>query len=70
MKTLKCDLCDFVESGETFEKWMGALKSHYSDKHMDFMMQKSNLTDDEKMTGMKKWMDNNKARFDAEPETN
>ena len=70
MKILKCDLCDFVEKGENFEAWMNALKKHYGEKHMDFMMQKGNLTDEEKMDGMKKWMEDNKTRFDTEPETN
>ncbi len=70
MKTLKCDMCDFVEKGDTFENWMSNLKSHYGEKHMDFMMQKSNLTDEEKMAGMQKWMSDNRARFESEPGKN
>ena len=33
MKTLKCDLCDQVAQGETFEEWMNALKPHYMEAH-------------------------------------
>ena len=32
------------------------------------MMQKANLTDEEKMAEMQKWMAENKIRFDDEPE--
>ena len=65
MKTLKCDLCEITAQGETFEDWMNALKTHYGEAHADFMQQKYSLSDEEKMTGMQKWMTENKARFDA-----
>ena len=70
MKTLKCDMCDFVESGDTFENWMNNLQKHYGEKHMDFMMQKHNFNDEEKMVAMQKWMMDNRARFETESETN
>jgi len=65
MKTLKCDLCDHEAQGETFEEWMNNLKPHYAEAHADFMKQKGELPKEEQMTEMKKWMDENKARFDA-----
>ena len=67
MKTLKCD---FEEKGETFEKWMNALKPHYSEKHMNIKVQKADITAEEKMADMKKWMEDNKVRFHEKPETN
>ena len=33
MKALKCDMCDHVGEGETFEAWMTALKPHYMEAH-------------------------------------
>lgn len=65
MKTLKCDLCDHEESAETFEEWMNKLKPHYAKAHADVMKGKSGLTDEEKQGEMKRWMLENKARFDA-----
>jgi hypothetical protein len=70
MKTLKCDLCDYQASGETFESWMEALKSHYAEEHADFMKQKGEQSKDEQMAGMQKWMTENKARFDSQPADN
>ena len=60
MKTLKCDLCDVIAEGETFEEWMVALKPHYATAHAE-VMKDSNKTKED----MEKWMAENKARFDA-----
>ena len=65
MKTLKCDLCETTAEGETFEEWTNKLKPHYAEAHIDFMQQKGELTKEEQMTEMQKWMVENKARFDA-----
>ena len=29
MKTLKCDVCEVIADGKTFENWMEALIPHY-----------------------------------------
>jgi len=64
MKTLKCDLCEVTAEGETFEEWTKALYPHYAEVHADAM--KSHRGDSTKAKGaMKKWMTDNKARFDA-----
>ncbi|MEM7610934.1 MAG: hypothetical protein AAF270_04615 [Pseudomonadota bacterium] len=60
MKTLSCDLCDETAEGETFEDWMMALRPHYMQAHADVMQNASHTEQD-----MKKWMDENRARFDA-----
>ena len=60
MKTMKCDLCDFEAQGETFEEWMEALKPHYMEAHADVMSDPTKGKED-----MMKWMQENKARFDA-----
>ena len=65
MKTLKCDLCDFVAQGETFGEWMNALKPHYGTAHADIMMKNMQLPPEEMKTEMEKWMTENKARFEA-----
>jgi len=65
MKTLKCDMCDFEASGDTFEGWMEALKPHYAEAHADFMKQKGELPQGEQMAEMQKWMIENKQRFDS-----
>ena len=64
MKKLKCDLCDYVAEGETFEAWVNTLKPHYADKHADVMESKKG-TPEEMKAGMMEWMSENKARFDA-----
>ena len=64
MKKLKCDLCDHVAQGETFEEWMNALKPHYALAHADVMNSKKG-TPEEMKAGMMKWMAENKARFEA-----
>ena len=64
MKKLKCDLCDYIAEGETFEAWMNALKPHYGDAHAD-VMQSHEGTPEEMQAKMMKWMVENKARFDA-----
>ena len=68
MKKLKCDLCDHVAEGETFEEWMNALKPHYAEAHADFMQQKAGQSKEEQNAGMQKWMTDNQVRFDAQPE--
>ena len=65
MKTLKCDLCGFETSGETFEDWMNNMKPHYAEAHADFMKEKGSLSPSEQMAQMQKWMEENKARFEA-----
>lgn len=64
MKTLKCDLCDDVAQGETFEDWMNNLKPHYFKAHPEVMNDPSHGEEE-----MKKWMLENKARFANAPET-
>jgi hypothetical protein len=59
MKILKCDLCDATAEGETFDEWMRALMPHYMEAHPDVM------NDPEKAKDTGKWMEDNKARFDA-----
>lgn len=60
MKTVTCDLCDATAQGKTFEEWMTNLQPHYMQAHPEVM---SNPDGD-----MNKWMEENKARFDAAPE--
>ncbi len=60
MKTLKCDLCEAVAEGETFEAWMSALMPHYMQAHADVMNDPKNGKEE-----MEKWMVENKARFDS-----
>ena len=60
MKSLKCDLCDFVAQGETFEEWMKALAPHYMDAHADVMNDPKNGEEERQQ-----WMAENRARFDA-----
>ena len=65
MKTLKCDMCDHEAQGNTFEEWMENLKPHYAEAHADHMKQMGEMSKEEQMAGMQKWMMENKARFDA-----
>ena len=60
MKSLKCDLCEFVAQGETFEDWMRALMPHYLKAHTDVMNDPKNGEQDRE-----NWMAENRARFDA-----
>ncbi len=60
MKSVKCDLCDVLAEGETFEEWMNALRPHYMEAHADVMNDPSHGQEQ-----MEKWMADNKARFDA-----
>ena len=64
MKTLKCDLCDHEAQGETFEAWMSALRPHYMEAHAD-VMNDSSRTEEEQQEEGKRWMAENKKRFDA-----
>jgi hypothetical protein len=59
MKKLKCDLCEEFASGETFGDWMVALMPHYMNSHADVMNDKSKGEAEQK-----KWMEENKLRFD------
>ena len=63
MKTLKCDLCEVTAQGETFEEWMKALKPHYMAAHPEVMKESDHSEED-----AKKWMAENKERFEAAPE--
>ncbi len=65
MKKLKCDLCDVVAEGDTFEGWMKALMPHYATAHAEVMIGKAGLADEEKKAEMNNWMVENKARFEA-----
>ena len=65
MKKLKCDLCSHEAQGETFEEWMKALMPHYMNAHADMMNNKSNLSKEDMEKERRKWMAENKARFDA-----
>jgi hypothetical protein len=60
MKSLKCDLCEYVAEGETFEEWMMALRPHYMEAHADVMSDSSRGKEE-----MEAWMKENRARFDA-----
>lgn len=60
MKTLKCDLCDYEAQGETFEAWMQTLMPHYMEAHADVMNDPKNGKEEQM-----KWMNDNKARFEA-----
>lgn len=60
MKTLTCDICEYTAEGETFSEWMQALRPHYMEAHSDVMKDPSKDEDD-----MKKWMEENEARFNA-----
>ena len=46
MKSLTCDLCEFVAQGETFEAWMEALKPHYNEAHADVMKDPTKTKED------------------------
>ena len=63
MKTVKCDLCNATAQGKDFEEWMNNLKPHYMQAHAEVMSDSSKGEED-----MKKWMAENKARFDAQPD--
>ena len=60
MKNLKCDLCDHIAQGETFEDWMQALMPHYVKAYADVMYDPKNGEEERK-----RWMAENRARFDA-----
>lgn len=68
MKTLKCDLCDHEAQGGTFEEWMDNLKPHYAEAHSEVMKGKSGMTPEEQQEEMRTWMEENRARFEAQPE--
>ena len=65
MKSMKCDRCDHIAEGATFEDWMNALKPHYGMMHAEVMTQHSGASKEEQMAKMQEWMDENRARFDA-----
>ena len=60
MKSLKCDLCEHVAEGATFEEWMMALRPHYMEAHADVMSDSSRGKEE-----MEAWMKENRERFDA-----
>lgn len=60
MKTMKCDLCEVTAEGETFKEWMKALMPHYMEAHAEVMKDSSHTEEDKK-----KWMTENKARFES-----
>lgn len=60
MRSLTCDLCEFVAQGETFEDWMKALMPHYMEAHADVMNDPKNGEEERES-----WMAENRARFDA-----
>ncbi len=60
MKSLKCDRCDHIAKGETFEDWMIALRPHYVAAHADVMNDPTQGKEE-----MEKWIADNRARFDA-----
>ena len=64
MKTMKCDICDHEESAESFEEWMGNMKSHYMQAHADFMAKKGELSPEQQQAEMKQWMEDNQKRFE------
>jgi hypothetical protein len=60
MTSLKCDLCEHVADGETFDDWMMALRPHYMEAHADVMNDSTRGKEE-----MEAWMKDNRARFDA-----
>lgn len=60
MKTLKCDLCEVMAEGETFEEWMKALHPHYMEAYAEVMNDPSHTKED-----IGKWMAENRAKFEA-----
>jgi len=58
-------MCDHEAQGETFGEWMNNLKPHYTEAHAEVMKGKADLTPEQQKTEMQKWMDENKARFEA-----
>ena len=60
MKTMKCDLCEAIAQGETFEEWMQALLPHYIEAHADVMNNPKNGKEEQL-----KWMTDNRARFET-----
>lgn len=63
MKILKCDLCEVMAQGETFEEWMKALQPHYIQAHPEVMKESDHSEED-----AKKWMAENQIRFEAATE--
>ncbi len=61
MKYLKCDVCDFVGQGETFDEWFQAMHVHYTSAHADLMKAMEGKPKEEG----EKWMAQAKAKFDA-----
>ena len=59
MKQMKCDLCDHVAEGETFEEWMNNLKPHYMEMHADVIKNPQNGKEE-----MMKWVGENRKRFE------
>lgn len=68
MKTLKCDLCDHTAKGNTFEEWMMNLMPHYMEAHAEVMQPDATKSEEEQQAMKQKWMEENKIRFDAQPD--
>ena len=60
MKTMKCDPCEAIAQGETFEEWMQALMPHYIEAHADVMNNPKNGKEEQL-----KWMTENRTRFET-----
>ena len=60
MKTLKCDLCEVIAKGETFEQWMQNLMPHYMEAHSEVMIDPNKTKEDQQ-----KWIAENKLRFET-----
>lgn len=62
MKKVKCDLCDYVADGASFEEWMKNLMPHYINAHPDVMSDTSKGASDRD-----RWMSENRRRFEQAP---
>lgn len=61
MKTLKCDLCDFLIPGEDFDNWFQNSLAHWKTEHADEMVEMQ--TTGTKEEG-EKWMADHKQMFE------
>ena len=58
-------MCEATFTAEDFGGWMEQMKSHYGEAHQEAMNEKANLSQEEKMSHMQKWMNDARERFDA-----
>lgn len=63
MKSLKCDMCEFVMQAETFDEWTKAMRGHYATTHGEWMKEMMNKPHSEEER--EKWMAEAKAKFEA-----